>query len=545
MKQCKRKRYVIAAVVVPLLLTLSGVAAQSLPSPTVLAVAWSPDGSKLAVAGTEGVRVIDAASNQELPGFEDAAPPVYAIAWSPDGNKLASSGADKLINIWDVYNGTLITSLAGHDFSRLADMEWSPDGTKLASAAATIDDFTLRIWDVVNALPLAQFDASSLAEVVWSSDSSQLIVANTIIGVYIFDSSLAIPNAEGIQEYRIGPIEPIGSIALHPDGTTLAIGSFHQPVIYLWDIAANQQIGILQGHTDFVLALDWRPGTDILASVSLDGTLRTWDAASGQQQQIDVIDVGAKLYTVDWSPDGSRLVYGGETPDGQTTILKTIQFPVANAGPDQTVPAGTGATAWVTLDGSGSSDNDGTIVAYRWYENDTLIAEGVTPQVELGVGVHTITLVVENNDSATASDEVVITVVAASGCVPVAPADPPTTTVAAGDTAALIAAISAANANADPDIIALEAGTYTLTAPNNTLYGKNGLPVINTPITIYGNCATIERDPAAEAFRLFYVTSAGNLTLYDLTLAGGDGGTSNGGAIYSQGTVTATNTIIG
>jgi len=114
-----------------------------------------------------------------------------------------------------------------------------------------------------------------------------------------------------------------------------------------------------------------------------------------------------------------------------------------------------------------------------------------------------------------------------------------------GDVAGLIAAISAANANPDPDIIALEHGTYTLTAPNNTLYGKNGLPVINTPITIYGNCATIERDPAAEAFRLFYVTSAGNLTLYDLTLAGGDGDTSNGGAIYSQGTVSATNTIIG
>jgi len=130
-------------------------------------------------------------------------------------------------------------------------------------------------------------------------------------------------------------------------------------------------------------------------------------------------------------------------------------------------------------------------------------------------------------------------------CQPTAPADPPTTTVAAGDTAGLIVAISAANANPDPDLIVLEHGTYTLTAPNNTLYGKNGLPVINTPIIICGNCATIERDPAAEAFRLFYVSAAGNLTLYDLTLTGGDGSASNGGAIYSQGTVSATNTIIG
>jgi len=433
MKQYKRKRYMIAAVVVPLLLTLSGVAAQSLPSPTILAVAWSPDGSKLAVAGTEGVRVIDVASNQELPGFEGAAPPVYAIAWSPDGNKLASSGADKLINIWDVSNGTLITSLAGHDFSRLADMEWSPDGTRLASAATVPEGFTVGIWDVVNYELVNQLRVGPVAEILWTADSSKVIVVTTTAGPLMLDlSSLPVPGTN-LDPYQLGPLEPSGSIALHPDGTTLAIGSFYQPVIYLWDVPTNQQIEILQGHTDFVLALDWRPGSDTLVSVALDGTLRTWDAASGQQ--IDVIDVGAKLYAVDWSPDGSRLVYGGETPDGQTEILKTLQFPGANAGPDQTVPAGTSATAWATLDGSGSTDPNSMIVAYRWYENDTLIAESVSPQVELGVGEHVITLVVEDDDGATASDEVVITVVAASSCIPVAPSTPPTTTVAAGDTA--------------------------------------------------------------------------------------------------------------
>ncbi len=40
---------------------------------------------------------------------------------------------------------------------------------------------------------------------------------------------------------------------------------------------------------------------------------------------------------VAWSPDGSQLIYGDETPDGQTEILKIIQFPVANTGPDQAI----------------------------------------------------------------------------------------------------------------------------------------------------------------------------------------------------------------
>jgi len=126
-------------------------------------------------------------------------------------------------------------------------------------------------------------------------------------------------------------------------------------------------------------------------------------------------------------------------PEGSTQYrvidLSPNVSPTANAGPDQKLQAGSNNVAQVVLDGSNSLDVDGMIVAYRWYENDTLIAEGVTPQVELGVGEHVITLVVENDDGATASDEVVITVVAVSGCTPTTPSTPPTTTVAAGDTA--------------------------------------------------------------------------------------------------------------
>jgi hypothetical protein len=62
------------------------------------------------------------------------------------------------------------------------------------------------------------------------------------------------------------------------------------------------------------------------------------------------------------------------------------------------------------LDGSGSSDSDGTIVSYEWSENSAVIATGVNPQVDLAVGVHSITLTVTDDDGATDADEVIITV---------------------------------------------------------------------------------------------------------------------------------------
>ena len=90
--------------------------------------------------------------------------------------------------------------------------------------------------------------------------------------------------------------------------------------------------------------------------------------------------------------------------------------PVANAGSDQTVnDIDENGSEIVTLDGSASSDPDGTITSYVWSEGGSQIATGVSPSVTLAVGTHTITLTVTDNDGATDTDNVTITV--NPGCV--------------------------------------------------------------------------------------------------------------------------------
>ncbi len=112
--------------------------------------------------------------------------------------------------------------------------------------------------------------------------------------------------------------------------------------------------------------------------------------------------------------------------------------------------------------------------------------------------------------------------------------------VPAGDVTGLIAAINAANAAPDPDIINLADGAYTLTAIDNATDGVNGLPVITSPITIHGgNCATITRDTSAPEFRLFRVAAGGSLTLSDVTLTNGNSGEGfSGGIVSNSGTLT-------
>ena len=94
--------------------------------------------------------------------------------------------------------------------------------------------------------------------------------------------------------------------------------------------------------------------------------------------------------------------------------------PIADAGPDQTVvDTDHSGDQPVTLDGSQSHDPDGTITDYNWSEGPTMLAQGPsasTPTVTLAVGVHTITLLVTDDMSATATDTVVITVSPGSTC---------------------------------------------------------------------------------------------------------------------------------
>lgn len=92
------------------------------------------------------------------------------------------------------------------------------------------------------------------------------------------------------------------------------------------------------------------------------------------------------------------------------------QPPVANAGADRTVTDGDGnGGETVTLDGSASSDPDGTITSYQWSEGGTFVAAGPGPAISLPVGQHTLTLSVTDEDGASDTDTVVITVQPAPG----------------------------------------------------------------------------------------------------------------------------------
>jgi predicted outer membrane repeat protein len=110
--------------------------------------------------------------------------------------------------------------------------------------------------------------------------------------------------------------------------------------------------------------------------------------------------------------DGNPRVRGGRIDMGAYEYPNTL--PVADAGPNQVVYAWIDGIAEVTLDGSASYDPDGDELTYLWnwsIDGNTFDTNGVNPTIELPVGVHTISLVVNDGWEDSEPNEVVITVV--------------------------------------------------------------------------------------------------------------------------------------
>jgi len=95
--------------------------------------------------------------------------------------------------------------------------------------------------------------------------------------------------------------------------------------------------------------------------------------------------------------------------------------PTANAGGNVTVQdQDSSGFEPVTLNGSASSDPDGTVVSWVWTENGIQIASGATAALSFGLGTHNVELTVTDNQGATAVDTIVISVL-----LPSSPPPPP------------------------------------------------------------------------------------------------------------------------
>lgn len=279
-------------------------------------------------------------------GHKDA---VFALAWSPDGTKLASVGAgyDKTLQVWDAQSGQLILNYRPHS-SVVNALAWSPDGARIASASS---DKTVRIGEAGSKKLLRTYlgHTKEVYCVVWLPDNARLVSAGQESNARVWDAA----SAETRRTYT-GHSDWIAALACAPDGTRIATGSA-DGTVHIWDAASGETLRIYSGHTGTVSALAWSPDGLHIASAGSEQTVQVWEAETGKLLYT-YTGHSAWASALAWSPDSKYVA--SASADVQVWEATTGTLLCAYSGHSEAVRA----VAWSPDGGRiASGSNDATV----------------------------------------------------------------------------------------------------------------------------------------------------------------------------------------
>ncbi len=267
-------------------------------------LALSPDGSRLVTnGGGSAVRVWDTKTRQPILPLE-APGPVHAVAYSPDGRRIAGAAGDR-VRIWDAVSGQVVGDWDGPEES-ITVLAYSLDGTYLASGSGT--GYPVWIWRTRDGEPVLlipdPLEGCGVESLAFHPDGQTLGVGGIdYLATGGSNGAAALWNLPGRYEsaFFVGGTT---AIAFHPVGSPLAATTLDGTVC-LWSVNDQQLLTELTGHEGIVTCLAYSRDGRWLATGSDDYTLRLWNERG---EECGVLEMESQITGVAFAPDG-RTIY--------------------------------------------------------------------------------------------------------------------------------------------------------------------------------------------------------------------------------------------
>jgi serine/threonine protein kinase/WD40 repeat protein len=329
------------------------------------ALAISPDGNLLATGSFDHhVRVYDAAGVRlwEAGGYAIAEEiewkyeTVYAVAFSHDGTRLAIAGghgdgtSPPYLALVDARSGTGIWLDTTSHGAAVNDVAFRADDRWLASG----DDHGLVCRFPLDGAMPGPVERTTVEgkvnDVTWSPDGRTLAVGTTKSVIHL------LPAADGgARRVLVGHLATVADSAFSADGSRLASASWDS-TIRLWSVADGKQLAVLRGHRSRVNRVVFVPdgdGGERLFSASDDETVAEWDVRVEPQL---LHDFGQRpIQSAHLLADGSLVV------DDSSAHLVIV-------GADGVMRHEAPAVAWTALDPTHATctwiEPDGTVAAW-------------------------------------------------------------------------------------------------------------------------------------------------------------------------------------
>ncbi len=288
----------------------------------VNSVAMSPDGNYLAVGlANNDVKILNPNTGATIATLSGHTASIKAVAFSPDGTKLAtaSASATNNIKIWET-SGWTNTQTLTHLSSGVLSLAFNPAGTQLASGATAATD-NLIVWLVADWSTVTSKTHSSVGvlSVVYSPDGTLLATGadDTTNNIKIWETS-GWTNTQTLSSHT----DSVTSLAFNPAGTRLASAS-KDDLIKLWNTTSWIVSQTITASAGDVNAVSFKNDGKLLASCHADNSLRIWLTVDGSSVKT-FTDHTNSATSLAWSADGRRIVSGAL--DGYAKFYSTNIF---------------------------------------------------------------------------------------------------------------------------------------------------------------------------------------------------------------------------